>query len=186
MSAENANTPREKSFMGVLDVATKNKASWDDIADAIHDAISMEDVLTAYANSTPRRNHRCPCPIHNGDDYNFSYSNQYYKCFVCGASGDTISFVKEICGLQSMSDAMKKINADFDLKLPIDCNLNPVQSAEVAARRAEREMKRREELMGEALTEKEERIKNNMKILQRRKKEIDEWLNDKKQRLEYL
>jgi len=123
----------------------RGRANWNDIAQSIHDAVTMEDVLTAYAPSTPRRNHRCPCPIHNGDDFNFSYNDTWFKCFVCGASGDTITFVKEVCGLQSNSDAMKKINADFKLNLPIDCDLSQEQSEEIAIKRAEREEKRRRE-----------------------------------------
>ena len=47
------------------------------------------------------------------------------------------------------------------------------------------EMKKREELMGETLTESEERIKQNIRVMERRKKEIDEWI-DKKQRLELI
>ena len=123
----------------------ESKTNWNDIAQAIRDSVTMEDMLSAYAPSTPRRNHRCPCPIHNGDDFNFSYNDTWYKCFVCGASGDAISFVKEICNLQSMSDAMKKINADFKLNLPIGCDPSPEQSAEIAIKRAEREDKRRRE-----------------------------------------
>ena len=97
----------------------------------------MEDVLTAYAPSTERRNHRCPCPIHNGKDFNFSYNSRWFKCFVCGASGDVISFVKQGCDLPSMSDAMKRINADFELHLPIDSNVSDDFSDELMRRRAE-------------------------------------------------
>lgn len=97
----------------------RRMVGWADIASSINESLTMDDVLREYAPSTPRRGHRCPCPIHNGKDNNFSYTDHRFKCFVCGAGGDVIAFVKEVCGLPSMSDAMKRINTDFHLGLPI-------------------------------------------------------------------
>lgn len=116
----------------------KRQADWADIAEEIRGAVTMEDILQVYAPSVKTRNHRCPCPIHNGKDLNFSYTRNGYKCFVCGASGDVIGFVQTICGL-SRTDAMKRINADFRLNLPINGNLSAIQSADLALKRAERE-----------------------------------------------
>ena len=127
------------------DFRPERKANWEDIAQAIHDAVTMEDVLAMYSPSTPIRHHRCPCPLHNGKDYNFSFTDHGYKCFVCGASGDVIAFVKEVCELATRADAMKRINADFGLSLPIDCTLSDIQSATLALRRAEAEKKKAEE-----------------------------------------
>ena len=118
----------------------ERKAEWSDIADAIRNAVTMEDVLHAYAPSTSIRNRRCPCPFHNGKDYNFSFTRTGYKCFVCGESGDVISFVGGIRGL-SRTDAMKQINADFRLNLPINGTISAIQSADLALKRAERERK---------------------------------------------
>lgn len=121
----------------------ERQAEWSDIAAEIRGAVTMEDVLRAYSPSTPTRNHRCPCPIHNGKDPNFSYTRNGYKCFVCGASGDVIRFVQTMCGL-SRADAMKRINADFRLNLPISCTINAIQSADLALKRAERERREAE------------------------------------------
>ena len=118
----------------------ERKADWGDIAAEIREAVTMEDVLHAYAPSVQTRNHRCPCPIHNGKDMNFSFTRTGYKCFVCGASGDAIGFVQTMCGL-SRTDAMKRINADFRLNLPISCTVSAIQSADLALKRAEREKK---------------------------------------------
>lgn len=119
-------------------------ADWSDISDAIRESITMEAVLATYCPSTPRRHHRCPCPLHNGQDYNFSYTERGYKCFVCGASGDVIGFVKEVCELSTRPDAMRRINEDFHLNLPINCTLSAIQSANLALRRAEAEAKKAE------------------------------------------
>ena len=129
--------------MGIMsDFREERKADWSDIADAIHDSVTMENVIAMYFPQLPTRNHRCPCPFHNGKDYNFSFTKRGYKCFVCGASGDVITFVKEACELSTMADAMKRINADFRLGLPIDGTLSAIQSATLALRRAEAEKKK--------------------------------------------
>ena len=117
----------------------ERQADWSDIAAAIHESVTMQDVLHTYAPHIHTRNRRCPCPFHNGRDYNFSFTRSGYKCFVCGASGDVISFVKEIQGCPTRSDAMKRINADLRLNLPIDGNVSAELSADLAKRRAERE-----------------------------------------------
>ena len=119
----------------------ERKADWADIADAIHNAVTMDDVIHAYAPEVRTRNRRCPCPIHNGKDLNFSYTRNGYKCFVCGASGDAIGFAQTMCGLHSRADAMKRINADFRLNLPINGTLSAIQSADLALKRVERERK---------------------------------------------
>ena len=115
----------------------ERRASWEDIAQAIHDTVTMEEVIRVYAPDPPPRNHRIPCPFHNGRDYNLSYTERGYKCFVCGASGDVIGFVKDACELATRSDAMKRMNRDLDLHLPIDSDVTENFSAEVAKRKAE-------------------------------------------------
>lgn len=102
----------------------------------------MEDVLEHYCPSTPRRQHRCPCPIHNGKDFNFSYLDHGYRCFSCGATGDVVKFVQQILELPNRSDAMKRINADFGLGLPIGVALSDSQSANLALKRAEASAKK--------------------------------------------
>lgn len=123
----------------------ERKADLADIASTIHDAVTMDDVIHAYSPGLRTRNHRAPCPFHNGKDYNFSFTRNGYKCFVCGVSGDVISFVKDSLGLSTRLDAMKRINADLRLHLPIDGNVSAEMSADLAKRRAEREKQERAE-----------------------------------------
>lgn len=145
--AASANTMRIWSGLGVSNVSTTlNRASWEDISNVIREAITMEDVLEFYCPSVPRQHHRCPCPIHNGKDYNFSYMDKGYRCFSCGAKGDMITFVQTICGYQYRSDAMRRINADFRLDLPIGGEvLSATQSASLALKRAEAKAKQEAE-----------------------------------------
>ena len=117
---------------------------WSDIAAAIHETVTMDEVISVYAPQLPIRNRRCPCPFHNGKEYNFSFTRYGYKCFVCGVSGDVVTFVKEVCELATRVDAMKRMNADLNLHLPIDANVSTEVSAEMARRRAEHERKEAE------------------------------------------
>lgn len=121
----------------------ERKVTWDNIATAIHDLVTVEQVLRFYRPDLEIRHHRCACPIHIGEDFNFSMTDHGYKCFVCGASGDVIALVKEICELSTRADAMKKINLDFNLRLPLGGEISATQSAELARKRKEAEDRRK-------------------------------------------
>ena len=121
----------------------ERKATWDEIADSIHDAVTMAEVVALYVPTRPRGN-RIPCPFHHGKDYNFSFTNNGYKCFVCGASGDVITFVKEIQGCPTRVDAMRIIDRDFNLHLPIDGECNLSFRAEMDRRRAEADRRQKQ------------------------------------------
>ena len=122
---------------------TERRMTWEDAAQAIRDAVTMDDVLEMYAPEIPKRNHRCPCPFHNGKDYNMSYNSQSYHCFVCGCGGDVIAFVKDIRDMSTRADAMKLINADLHLNIPIGGTVSESQNAEIAKRRAEVQAKQK-------------------------------------------
>lgn len=110
-------------------------ATWEELAEAVRDCVTMDEVLAVYSPSTPKRNHRCPCPLHCGTDYNFAYTNNGYKCYVCGASGDVITFVKDILRMSTRVDAIKRINTDLHLNLPLATAVNQAQLAEIDKRR---------------------------------------------------
>ena len=117
----------------------ERKATWDEIADAIHYVVTMAEVVARYVPSARPRYNRIPCPLHNGKDYNFSFTRNGYKCFVCGATGDVITFVKDTQGCATRVDAMRKINEDFNLHLPIDGEVQIDFRERIDERRAERE-----------------------------------------------
>lgn len=79
-------------------------------ADEVKACLTVPDVLAHYGIAAGR-GRRIPCPLHNGKDNNFSYTDQYFKCFVCGESGDVISFVQKYKGIP-FKEAMLEIN-DF-------------------------------------------------------------------------
>lgn len=86
-----------------------------DTAFRIKQAVTMGQAVQMYVSAKPKKD-RIPCPIHNGKDYNFWFNDTHFKCFVCGASGDVISFVQKLFNL-SFSDSCKKLDNDFGLGL---------------------------------------------------------------------
>lgn len=119
-------------------------ATIDEIAESIRANVTIEDALNEYAPGIQIKHRRCPCPIHNGKDFNFSFNETGFKCFVCGESGDVISLVKGICELPTRLDAMRKICDDFSLPVNFHATISAEVSVKVNKRREEAERKRKE------------------------------------------
>ena len=164
----------------------ENKANWEDIAQAIKDSVTMGEIVKVYAPNPPPRHNRIPCPFHSGKDYNLSLMPHGYKCFVCGASGDAISFVKDLLSLSTRGDAMRRINQDFGLHLPLDGEVSQQASEEFDRRR--REAQERERIRQEWWTQyhalMDEWIECD-KVKRTAEPMSDEWCNAVK-RLEYI
>lgn len=110
-------------------------------ADEIKARVPLLDLLHFYGFH-PQYN-RMPCPFHNGKDRNMLVSNNFYKCFVCGESGDIFTFVQRYFGLD-FNAACAKINDDFRLGLPIGKKLTRAEENESRLREAERRRKAEE------------------------------------------
>ena len=96
-----------------------------DYAGIIKSTVPMPEVAERYTGQRIVRN-RIRCPMHNGTDRNMRIYPKSYYCWVCHAAGDQIQFVQSVLGL-SFQDAMKRLNEDFGLNLPIGEKL-PEQS----------------------------------------------------------
>lgn len=77
--------------------------------------LTMEEVVQMYAPRKIYKN-RCACPVHNGEDNNFSIYEHSFYCWVCGAAGDLIKFVSLMFDI-TYPDAMRKLDEDFNLGL---------------------------------------------------------------------
>lgn len=84
-------------------------------ADDITQSVTMPDVIRKYTSYQPKKN-RIPCPLHNGKDYNFSFNDKVFFCFVCGEKGNIFSFVMKMFGL-NYPQALQKIQYDFGLEV---------------------------------------------------------------------
>lgn len=88
-----------------------------DYADIIKRLVPVRDAVERYTSERIVLN-RIRCPIHHGQDRNMRIYPKSYYCWVCHAHGDVIQFVMSVYGL-SFQDAVKKLNVDYDLHLPI-------------------------------------------------------------------
>lgn len=113
-------------------------------AQTIKDSVSALDVGQALGWDIDRHG-RCPCPFHNGKDRNMKLfeKNRGYSCFVCHASGDVISLVRNYYHDMSFKQVISWFNGTFHLGIDIDSPMNPeaVKQAEIARekRAAQRE-----------------------------------------------
>lgn len=117
-------------------------------AEQIRSAVDMPSVL-AYYGLSDGTTQRIPCPIHDGKDKNFAVFHNGFRCFVCGAHGSVIDFVMQYFNLPFV-DALKKINDDFRLGLPIGVCLSEEEQAE-----ADRKSRRMREAMNARKRERE-------------------------------
>lgn len=120
--------------------------------DEIKDRITMHDVLTRYGFKVGR-DKRIPCPFHNGKDKNLGYKPNFFKCFVCGASGDVITFVQKYHGL-SFTDTLVKIDNDFALGLGIGNELQERERLALAKKSFEAKLERKKRQMAHERLEK--------------------------------
>ena len=83
-------------------------------ADLIKASLTMREILGMYGLDGNRRHNRIPCPIHDGKDRNFSFTDFGFWWFVCGAEVGLVHFVELYRGL-SFEAALEEINGHFHL-----------------------------------------------------------------------
>ncbi len=84
------------------------------------------------------------CPFHSEKTASLKVYQDSFYCFGCGASGDVINLVQKLFGLK-FGEAIKKLNTDFSLNLPIGERMTLRQAAAYAARKREIAEARRHE-----------------------------------------
>ena len=95
-----------------------------DYAEKIKSMVTMPEMMEQYGFRLNKAGF-CKCPFHSERSASFkAYPGQRgYYCFGCNQSGSVIDFVMKFFWL-SFVDAIKKINEDFSLGLPIGEKLN--------------------------------------------------------------
>ena len=114
-------------------------------ADEIKRRVTMHDVITRYGFKADRHK-RIPCPFHNGEDNNLGYKSDFFKCFVCGVSGDVITFVQKYYDL-SFNDTLARMDEDFALGFQIGRDLRESERRAIAKRAFEAKMERKKKQM---------------------------------------
>jgi len=88
------------------------------IADAIKREVKMSDAARYYGLTFNRAGFAV-CPFHSEKTPSFKIHNNKGHCFGCGYDNDVIGFTQDLFKLDFLG-ALRKLNADFGLALPID------------------------------------------------------------------
>lgn len=99
-----------------------------DIYKLVRENVRIEDVIASYGYTLKKsgNNFVTLCPFHNDTKPSLSIqtSEQYFKCFTCGAKGTTIEFIIQMEQKNdpkfSFADAVIKLKNDFGLPIDID------------------------------------------------------------------
>ena len=101
-----------------------------DIFREVRERVSAQDAGRHYGLTFDRRGWAL-CPFHADKHPSMSFRNSRYRCWACNASGDSIDLTARLLGLTPL-DAVRRLNQDFSLGLPID---RPATAAEQQAAR---------------------------------------------------
>ena len=119
------------------------KHDYIDYAAVIKSKVSVPSVVSRYLPGVKPLHNRIPCPIHNGTDRNLLLHPDHFYCFVCNEGGDAIRLVRHIFGCDFMT-ALKRLNEDFALDLPLGTKPTDSERAEMKRSYAERLKRERE------------------------------------------
>ena len=97
----------------------------------VRERVSAQDAARHYGLTFDRRGWAL-CPFHHDRHPSMSFHKGRFRCWVCDVGGDSIDFTSRLLGLDAMG-AVKRLNADFDLSLPL--HRKPTQAEAKAARR---------------------------------------------------
>ena len=101
---------REKSSINCKNYST-------DIFNSIKEMLDIKQALEYYGLSF-KNNNFTSCPFHQEKTPSFKVYDESFYCFGCSENGTVIDFVMKYFGLTNI-EAVKKLNNDFALNLPI-------------------------------------------------------------------
>lgn len=90
------------------------------------------------------RHGRALCPFHDDHHPSMTFKGGRYRCWSCGASGDSTDLVKQLCG-GTYWEALQRLNTDFGLNLPLGGKPTPQQRAEAKERQRTKDLHQRYE-----------------------------------------
>ena len=115
----------------------ENKHNYIDYAAVVKSKVSVPSVVDMYLPEVKPIHNRIPCPIHNGTDRNLLLHNDHFYCFVCNEGGDAIRLVRHIFGCD-FKTALERLNADFNVGIPLGVKPSDAERAEMKRSYAER------------------------------------------------
>lgn len=107
-----------------------------DIFEDVRRLVTAREVAEFYGFSPNRSGFIC-CPFHQEKTPSLKlFPDGGWKCFGCGKGGSVIDFAAELFDLSPL-DAVRRLNSDFNLSLPLD---KPPNEAERKAAQRKREI----------------------------------------------
>ena len=96
------------------------------------EAVSAEEVARRYGVQIDRRG-RALCIYHADHHPSMTFRDGRFRCWSCGASGNCIDYTVKLLGVDAMS-AVRTLDADFHLGLPLDRPLSAEERAQATRR----------------------------------------------------
>lgn len=110
-----------------------------DVFQEVKDRLTMQDVALHYGYQ-PNRAGFIKCPFHTGDrtaSLKVYPGKGGWHCFGCNQGGSAVDFVIQLYGLTPL-DAVRQLDRDFSLNLPLDWQQTPQERTEAARAAAKR------------------------------------------------
>lgn len=109
-----------------------------DVFQEVRERVSALDVARHYGLEVNCSGF-CPCPFHHERTASLKLypAAKGFYCFGCHTGGSVIDFVAQLYGLDALG-AVRRLNDDFHLGLPIDRQQTPQERTEAAREAAKR------------------------------------------------
>lgn len=105
-----------------------------DLFRAVREAVDARDAAERYGLRVDRHG-RALCPYHDDHRPSMSFKRGRFRCWSCGARGDSIDLTARLLDLPPL-DALARLNSDFCLGLALDREPTP-EARRAAERRRE-------------------------------------------------
>ena len=90
---------------------------------SVRERVTAEDAARLYGLEFDRRG-RAVCPFHQDKHPSISFKGGRFRCWACGANGDSLDFTARLFNLDSVQ-AAEKLNTDFHLGFSKGAKGNP-------------------------------------------------------------
>lgn len=107
-----------------------------DLFRAVRERVDAQAAARFYGVSVNNRGWAV-CPFHADRHPSMSFKNGRFRCWACQAGGDAVDFVARLFNLRPL-DAVRQLNNDFHLELPVDRPQTAQEHAETQRATAKR------------------------------------------------
>lgn len=114
--------------------SVKEKWAGTDFFAEVRDRVPAIEAARRYGATFDHREEKCLCQFHNDHHASMTFRDGRFRCWSCGASGDSVDYVGKLFGLSPLESA-RKVNADFGLNLEITTTRQTQEQKQAAQQR---------------------------------------------------